>query len=571
MHLTYIGTWPIDGLSSSCISVLNQGISCDPYLLDASPDKWEPESVLKNLCTPACDSAWATYLRRINGACGTSRYDGGDGFLYLPAREVEPFYETYRQVCLKNSAGKFCNTVLQDVLKIDPNTGVRSSEAPPLPSSAACEGCFLSNIAQALQMPMSSDGILASSLSSFEAFCSTSVSRTSPAQTTWSISASTTGPSPSGCDGTLYAIKSGETCQSIALSQGYSTSQLIAANGLTAYCRNFPKSGSICLPRQLKCKPYAPVAGDTCNTIGAQNDVSFAQMVSWNPEVGQLCGNMGTIISKSMIICLSNPGGSWTDPNSSQMTTTSTSKPSWIYTASLTPMTDIGTVEPSQTSLPSDYFPGGWIAPPLENGTRSGCMTYITPPVLVDAATSKFSYECSAVAKAYGVSLSDFLDWNPGINQTGGFNYPCELLGNKQYCVLPTIVTPSDTTANCSVFAAAEPSWTCQSYGAIYNITEAAIIAWNPSVGKECKDFRLGTTYCAAVDHFTSPDTISTCSFWATAGSSTPQVCSDIEAKYKLDHRRFVAWNPSILNDCSGAVRGYDYCVGTPSFHPGFA
>lgn len=93
----------IEGLPSTCITVLNQALACDPYLTSASPSKWESESVLKSICTPTCDSPWATYLRRVNGACGSSRFAGPDGRLHLHVAEIEPVYETYQLVCLKNA------------------------------------------------------------------------------------------------------------------------------------------------------------------------------------------------------------------------------------------------------------------------------------------------------------------------------------------------------------------------------------------------------------------------------------------------------------------------------------
>lgn len=96
-------TSPIEGLPTTCITVLNQALACDPYLTSASPSKWESESVLKSICTSTCDSSWATYLRRVNGACGSSRFAGPDGRLYLPVAEIEPVYETYQLVCLKNA------------------------------------------------------------------------------------------------------------------------------------------------------------------------------------------------------------------------------------------------------------------------------------------------------------------------------------------------------------------------------------------------------------------------------------------------------------------------------------
>lgn len=155
----------------------------------------------------------------------------------------------------------------------------------------------------------------------------------------------------------------------------------------------------------------------------------------------------------------------------------------------------IGTVGASPTLLPSSGGrPSGSYFVPLANGSRADCVTYVTPPVQVVGANGEgqASYECSAVAKAYGVSLSDLLAWNPGVNQTGGFNYPCELLGTLRYCVQPVPIIAPDSTANCSFTAVADPGWSCERYANRYNITVAALVAWNPSVGDKCTGFRGG-------------------------------------------------------------------------------
>jgi len=96
-------TKPIDGLSSTCTQVLNQGIACDPYLLKVQQDSWADDKTLNSVCTSGCATAWSNYLRRVNGACGTQRYNGGNGLLYLPAVNIEAVYEQYQLFCLKNS------------------------------------------------------------------------------------------------------------------------------------------------------------------------------------------------------------------------------------------------------------------------------------------------------------------------------------------------------------------------------------------------------------------------------------------------------------------------------------
>jgi hypothetical protein len=93
----------VTGLSSTCVSVLDQSVACDPGLLYAGNGRFETDATLAAVCTTSCQSALTTYIRRINQACGTTRYDGGDGFMYLAAFGAESVYERYQAVCLKNA------------------------------------------------------------------------------------------------------------------------------------------------------------------------------------------------------------------------------------------------------------------------------------------------------------------------------------------------------------------------------------------------------------------------------------------------------------------------------------
>lgn len=102
LHLWNI-TEGIDGLSSSCIETLNQAIACDPVLLEIRNADFNTDEVLDTVCTSACSTGFSTYVRRVDRACGTSRYDGGDGWLYLPLASVEPVYEKLETICLKDA------------------------------------------------------------------------------------------------------------------------------------------------------------------------------------------------------------------------------------------------------------------------------------------------------------------------------------------------------------------------------------------------------------------------------------------------------------------------------------
>jgi LysM repeat protein len=445
-------------------------------------------------------------------------------------------------MCLKNSAGRYCKAVIRDVLGIDPVGQTRSTGLPPLPTTATCDGCFFSSLAQVLGMPYSSGSLYSTALSHLQASCRTTIAVTSPTKSTWSIPAATT-PPPPGCKGTTYTVKAGDTCQSIAMAQGFSTTQLLHVNDLVAYCRSFPKAGStICIPNSLKCTPYSLRVGDTCNRIAATNKVSYAQVVSWNPEVGETCGNIDRLANGNMVICISTPGGAWVGPSPAPSITSST-RVDTIFT-----LTATGTsILPSATGTIS-----GGLLPTVANASRQDCEVYVTPPVLANETARFWSYDCVDVARLYGVTVAKLLEWNPSVNETGGKLSDCEMPGKHQYCVQPVARKATGITPNCSMTALAETRMShCQDLTRLYNITTSALAAWNLGVGgSACSGYRVGTTYCVAVSNFRSPDTISNCAYWATADRADPSLCAAFESKYKLEHARFIAWNPSLLSNC---------------------
>jgi LysM repeat protein len=120
-------------------------------------------------------------------------------------------------------------------------------------------------------------------------------------------------PTPTGCTGTMYTIRSGDTCQSVAAARGISVAGLLTANGLQGFCANFPTSGALCIPTSGRCKTYTVKTGDTCAKIADAKKKAWVQIVSWNPVLGKDCGNLGSYIGYP--ICVSTPGGDWVNPS----------------------------------------------------------------------------------------------------------------------------------------------------------------------------------------------------------------------------------------------------------------
>lgn len=164
---------------------------------------------------------------------------------------------------------------------------------------------------------------------------------------------------------------------------------MLQANGLQAYCSNFPTSGSVCIPTSMRCSPYALQVGDTCDTIASKRGLTKPQVVSWNQEVGPLCGNIGKLASKGMTLCVSNPGGDWVDPSPSDHQPTTTETP-WtlIITNSGTAFDSFPSATPIPTLLPNENY-----VTPFANGSWLNCDVYMSPPVLLDMSNGTFSCE----------------------------------------------------------------------------------------------------------------------------------------------------------------------------------
>ena len=78
--------------------------------------------------------------------------------------------------------------------------------------------------------------------------------------------------------------QTGDTCQSIAAANSLSFDQFIAINGLDMPCTKLPApGGKICLSGS--CPLYTVQANDTCVGIYQANNISWSQLLAWNPYV----------------------------------------------------------------------------------------------------------------------------------------------------------------------------------------------------------------------------------------------------------------------------------------------
>ncbi|KAJ0338256.1 hypothetical protein COL922a_005803 [Colletotrichum nupharicola] len=333
-----------EGLTDICIRVLNQALNCDASLNWATEtNNFYSKKTIDLLCTSDCRASLDGYMEQVKSACETSRYAGRDGFSYHAGYTAQLVWERFNILCTSNPAGENCNLLLGNLAGVDPETQQRTAAGDP---SLMCNDCALSVVKTQVEMPLASNADISSALSSIASSCKTTVAVTPPpaASPPWvkvgtaPIATSTATPA---CTGKTYILQDGDTCQSVAEKQRINTAQLLMANNLLAGCYNFPTAvgTALCIPSALTCDPYIVKSGDTCTTIANVAKATWAQIVSWNTNLGRSCQNVRRYAGK--VVCISNPGSTRAGSGSgitASKTSTATSAIDTVFTLSMRPI-----------------------------------------------------------------------------------------------------------------------------------------------------------------------------------------------------------------------------------------
>ncbi|KAF7551418.1 hypothetical protein G7Z17_g5037 [Cylindrodendrum hubeiense] len=192
--------------------------------------------------------------------------------------------------------------------------------------------------------------------------------------------------------------------------------------------------------------------------------------------------------------------------------------------------------------------------------------------------------DCQALADAWGISVEDFIAWNPSVgDDCSGIQV------GESYCVErnwgapietstitdadPTPTKPSNgietpdpvqlgIVSNCNKFYYVKKGENCRDIAAENGITEDDFGKWNPKVGATCTGLWADTYACVSIIGHQS----TTAKPSPTNGIETPSpiqenmikrcnkfhlvktttTCLSIESYYRLPLATFYAWNPSV-------------------------
>ena len=174
---------------------------------------------------------------------------------------------------------------------------------------------------------------------------------------------------------------------------------------------------------------------------------------------------------------------------------------------------------------------------PTATGTRDDCVHYFNgDDYQIDMNGTSWANSCALAAYIYGVDLSDFSIWNPGLGDVNASS--CAFQKGVRYCGSwylqkpeVTETTPSTTATetgtpgptppadtqpgqpkDCNKWDIVDDGENCDTMATAAGISRSQFLAWNPAVSQDCsQNFWLGYAYCVGVANaVTSTTTAST-------------------------------------------------------------
>ncbi|KAH7016728.1 hypothetical protein EDB80DRAFT_827002 [Ilyonectria destructans] len=239
---------------------------------------------------------------------------------------------------------------------------------------------------------------------------------------------------------------------------------------------------------------------------------------------------------------------------------------------------------------------------PIASGTTQDCVFWFDNDGTID---------CEFIPEFYGITLEDFLKWNPSLtdscgNFQEGYSFCVE---GKADTGTPTVTTstkttttkaPTTTTApgngiktpepvqpgivnNCDEFYLVKEGEGCRDIATKHGITLAQFTTWNSKTGTNCAALWVDTYACVSITGHTPTPTepnnpgngietpspiqngmAKNCNKFHLVKSTT--TCTSIEEYYKLPWADFYKWNPAVGSTCTSLLTDYYVCVSVVGF-----
>ncbi|UZP46436.1 hypothetical protein NXS19_014248 [Fusarium pseudograminearum] len=478
-------------LPTVCEATLYQSINCADETAGLAANGYldsDDPAVTKLVCRSTCGGAIGHMRTKVASACGDEEMVPGMTFVYM----VDKLWSSWNQTCFTDpKTGKFCHDVILAFPEVD--------SLSKLSKSDLCSYC---NVEQYRMMQADAysgayDEYAQSNYEYVAKICDLKVDNFNATDS--ALNATNPDVESEVCvSGKTYTSKAGDSCDSIALSQGVSAATMYYINSNIFDCTKIAVGTDICLP--LTCtKLYQVQKGETCLDIAMNNGIMTDRLMSYNSQLNWNCTNLHDADPYwGSVLCISTPGG--------------------IYSGQPTNNNTVN-ADPQRVDPPSGT--------PVANGTTLECSHWFT----YDSDLS-----CTQICLANDIAINLFTEINPSLNKT---TCDKDLIVGNAYCVeavtgwdLP-IASPSATdtkspTATKKAVATASVTQTstsekvpsptqpgtadgcnkwhyvdngdgCYSIAEKYHINLADFYKWNSKVGNDCSGLWLHYYVCVGV------------------------------------------------------------------------
>ncbi|KAH9916873.1 uncharacterized protein B0H18DRAFT_1123943 [Fomitopsis serialis] len=296
-------------------------------------------------------------------------------------------------------------------------------------------------------------------------------------------------------------VVSGDTCSMLEAAANISFSDLLRWNPeLNTGCTNLAAQEAYCVGGggDACSSLYTVVSGDTCFSVETTEGLTAAQLLALNPWLDSSCD-----LETGEVLCVGAAPTSTVASGTSSVTLTSTFTVTASSSAIASPSSSSAVASSSAIVSPSS---SSAIAPPSSSSA-------IAPP----SSSSAIAPPSSSSATA-----------SP----------------------MPTNIAGGSWT-NCTTYYTVQTGDSCTSIDTSYKIAFSDFLRWNPEVSSNCDDLEVNEAYCVKG----SP----ACSKVYTVASG--DYCAEIESDYGLTAAQLYALNPWLDSACDLEV-GENLCVG---------
>ncbi|PWN40463.1 hypothetical protein IE81DRAFT_305111 [Ceraceosorus guamensis] len=299
-----------------------------------------------------------------------------------------------------------------------------------------------------------------------------------------------------------YSVKSGDSCDAIASSNGISNYQLAHLNGDALNCAGLTVGQELCLrSKEYDCSPVVQVkSGDGCYAIADANGISLDQFYADNPGID--CG----AIYPGYSVCVSKTTpGSGGDTSPTSTTTSSAPVPTetsgdgggggesracTLYTTVQAGESCNDICNRAHVTLYDlqQLNSGNQLCASLQSGQAlcvDGAKRSCSKPYTIQSGDS-----CYAISQTHNLTLAEFYDINPNIDENCSNIQPDEVV-----CVAKR--SPNDeppASSGCSRFAPVRVADTCEKIAARSSLTSVQLRGLNYPL--DCSHLRVGDQLC---------------------------------------------------------------------------